>query len=240
MKMQDFISSQLGNHCSYILLEKVSFSDQECNSLALSKFLGLSIVLGSSLVKLPQLITILVANSTKGLSKFTLFAELLAFIFTWSYSAHQKFPFSTWGESMFLTLQNFCIILLSYIYARNYINMIGFSVLLCGTLSLLLSDQLPLSFYFYLQSFVIPLAIFGKLKQIQENHSNSSTGQLSLITTLLLLLGTIIRMFTTMKETGDLLSLFIYFLSAILNFIIFLQIIWYWEKKAMKKDDKIE
>ena len=238
--MQSYLSSQLGNHCYYILLEEGDFSNQECNSLALSKFLGISIVFGSSLVKLPQLITILVANSTKGLSQFTLFAELLAFIFTWSYSAHENFPFTTWGESMFLTLQNFCIILLSYIYARNYLLLILFPLLLGSTLSLLLSDQLPPHIYFYLQSSVIPLAIFGKLKQIQENYSNSSTGQLSLITTSLLLLGTIIRIFTTLKETGDSLSLLIYILSAILNFILLSQILWYWERKSINADKKTE
>ena len=236
--MQDYISSQLGHHCSEVLLVRGNYSDHECTSLAISKLLGMSIVLGSSLVKLPQVITILVAGSTQGLSSFSLFAELLAFIFTWSYSAFRKFPFTTWGESMFLTLQNSIIILLGYSYSRNYLRLLLFPLCLMGGLSLLLSNQLHPQVYYYLQVCVIPLAIFGKLKQIQENYSNASTGQLSFITLLLLLSGTIIRMYTTVKETGDNLSLFIYIIAAILNLILVLQILFYWKNSKQMSESK--
>ncbi|KAI6648671.1 hypothetical protein LOD99_7898 [Oopsacas minuta] len=234
IQMQDYFSSQLGPHCSQVLLERGDYSDQECTSLAISKLLGICVVLGSSLVKLPQVITILVAGSTEGLSSFSLYAELLAFIFTWGYSAYQEFPFTTWGESMFLTLQNAIIILLGYTYARDYLYLFLFPLCLVGSLSFLLSNQLPAQVYFYLQACVIPLAILGKLKQIQKNYSNSSTGQLSLIMVALLLNGTIIRMFTTVKETSDMLTLFTYVISALLNLSLVLQIIYY--RKSDKKD----
>ena len=232
------MESQLGPHCSEVLLVQGNFSDPDCTSLAISKLLGISIVLGSSLVKLPQVITILSAGSTRGLSSFSLFAELLAFIFTWSYNAFQEFPFTTWGESMFLMLQNSIIILLGYSYSRDYLRLLLFPLCTVGTLSLLLSNQLPPQFYFYLQASVIPLAISGKLKQIQENYSNSSTGQLSFITFLLLLNGTIIRMYTTTKETGDSLSLFIYVIAAVLNLIIVIQILYYWNSSKRLSDPK--
>ena len=225
--MESYISSQLGPHCSQVLLIEGDYSNKDCTSLALSKLLGISIVLGSSLVKLPQVVTILVAGSTRGLSSFSLYAELLAFIITWSYSAFREFPFTTWGESMFLTLQNALIILLGYSYTRDYLKLILFPLCLVASLSILLSNQFSSQVYFYLQTCVIPLAIIGKLKQIQENYSNSSTGQLSLVTLVLLFTGTLIRMFTTVKETGDMLSLFIYVLSAVLNFSLVSQILYY-------------
>ena len=232
------MASQLGPHCSEVLLVRGNFSNQACTSLAISKLLGMSIVLGSSFVKLPQLITILVAGSTKGLSSFSLFAELLAFILTWSYSAFQEFPFTTWGESMFLTLQNSIIILLGYSYSRDYLRLLLFPLCLVGGLSLLLSNQLPPQVYFYLQASVIPLAISGKLKQIQENYSNASTGQLSFVTLLLLFIGTIIRMYTTVKETGDNLSLFIYIISALLNLTLVLQILYYSKSRKQLSESK--
>ena len=225
--MESYISSQLGPHCSQVLLIEGDYSNRDCTSLVLSKLLGMSIVLGSSLVKLPQVVTILLAGSTKGLSSFSLYAELLAYVITWSYSAFQKFPFTTWGESMFLTIQNTIIIMLGYSYTRDYLRLVLFPLCLVVSMSVLLSEQLPAQVYFYLQTCVIPLAIIGKLKQVQENYSNSSTGQLSFVTLVLLFVGTLIRMFTTIKETGDMLSLFIYGISAVLNFILLTQILYY-------------
>lgn len=77
-----------------------------CLSLALSKALGLAIVLGSSVVKVPQIIKIVRAQQAKGLS-FTAYAlDTASVLVTVAYNARHGFPFSTYGENAFLLVQN--------------------------------------------------------------------------------------------------------------------------------------
>lgn len=85
---------------------------------------------------------------------------------------------------------------------------------------------------------VLPLMVFSKGKQIQLNYSSSSTGQLSFLTMYLLWQGTIGRMFTTLKETKDTVTIINYVIAFSLNSILLFQILWYWRRS--NKDKKKE
>uniref|UniRef100_A0A8C6C3D7 Mannose-P-dolichol utilization defect 1 n=1 Tax=Monodon monoceros TaxID=40151 RepID=A0A8C6C3D7_MONMO len=76
-----------------------------CLKILLSKGLGLGIVAGSLLVKLPQVFKILGAKSAEGLSLQSVMLELMALTGTMVYSITNNFPFSSWGEALFLMLQ---------------------------------------------------------------------------------------------------------------------------------------
>ncbi|KAM7067335.1 mannose-P-dolichol utilization defect 1 protein isoform 3-T3 [Molossus nigricans] len=65
-----------------------------CLKILLSKGLGLGIVAGSLLVKLPQVFKILGAKSAEGLSLQSVMLELVALTGTMVYSIINKFPFS--------------------------------------------------------------------------------------------------------------------------------------------------
>ncbi|XP_050018500.1 mannose-P-dolichol utilization defect 1 protein isoform X1 [Alexandromys fortis] len=80
-----------------------------CLKILLSKGLGLGIVAGSLLVKLPQIFKILGAKSAEGLSLQSVMLELTALTGTVVYSITNNFPFSSWGEALFLTLQTIAI-----------------------------------------------------------------------------------------------------------------------------------
>uniref|UniRef100_A0A6I8NKF6 Mannose-P-dolichol utilization defect 1 n=1 Tax=Ornithorhynchus anatinus TaxID=9258 RepID=A0A6I8NKF6_ORNAN len=64
-----------------------------CLKILLSKGLGLGIVAGSLLVKLPQVFKILGAKSAEGLSFKSMFLELVALTGTMAYSIIHGFPF---------------------------------------------------------------------------------------------------------------------------------------------------
>uniref|UniRef100_A0A8C7A8N3 Mannose-P-dolichol utilization defect 1 n=1 Tax=Neovison vison TaxID=452646 RepID=A0A8C7A8N3_NEOVI len=64
-----------------------------CLKILLSKGLGLGIVAGSLLVKLPQVFKILRAKSAEGLSLQSVMLELVALTGTMVYSITNKFPF---------------------------------------------------------------------------------------------------------------------------------------------------
>ncbi|XP_064438708.1 mannose-P-dolichol utilization defect 1 protein isoform X6 [Mirounga angustirostris] len=65
-----------------------------CLKILLSKGLGLGIVAGSLLVKLPQVFKILRAKSAEGLSLQSVMLELMALTGTMVYSITNNFPFS--------------------------------------------------------------------------------------------------------------------------------------------------
>ncbi|XP_027628949.1 mannose-P-dolichol utilization defect 1 protein isoform X2 [Tupaia chinensis] len=87
-----------------------------CLKILLSKGLGLGIVAGSLLVKLPQVFKILGAKSAEGLSLQSVMLELVALTGTMIYSITNNFPFSSWGEALFLMLQTvtICFLVMHY------------------------------------------------------------------------------------------------------------------------------
>lgn len=72
-----------------------------CLKILLSKGLGLGIVAGSLLVKLPQVFKILGAKSAEGLSLQSLMLELVALTGTMVYSITNNFPFRWTGHGGF-------------------------------------------------------------------------------------------------------------------------------------------
>ena len=98
----------------------------------------------------------------------------------------------------------------------------------------------PVSVLWYGQAINIPMIIVGMFMQIWANFSNGHTGQLSAITTFLLALGAIARIFTSIMETGDETIIATYIVSSTVNSIIALQVLWYWSatNNALAKSPK--
>ncbi len=75
-----------------------------------------------------------------------------------------------------------------------------------------------------------------QLIQAAENYRNGSTGQLSLVTVLLLFLGALARIFTSYQETRDVMMVLTYVTSAFFNGIILSQLFYYWNAKPKVKE----
>ena len=67
------------------------------------------------------------------------------------------------------------------------------------------------------------------------NFKNGHTGQLSAITSFLLSVGAIARIFTSIQETGDQVLILTFICSSFVNTVIALQVIWYWNVDPIKK-----
>ncbi len=74
--------------------------------------------------------------------------------------------------------------------------------------------------------------------QIYSNYSAGSTGQLSAATVLMLLAGSVARIFTSQQETGDRLLVFTYVVAATLNAITAAQVFYYWNASPAKQQKK--
>ena len=84
------------------------------------------------------------------------------------------------------------------------------------------------------------LGVISRLTQIIKSCKEKSTGPLSTITFGLNMLGNIARIFTTIKETNDLIMTGGFVISFVLNLIIFLQIIHYNRPKEEVTEIKMQ
>ncbi|XP_003466300.1 mannose-P-dolichol utilization defect 1 protein isoform X2 [Cavia porcellus] len=209
-----------------------------CLKILLSKGLGLAIVAGSLLVKLPQILKILGAKSAEGLSLQSAVLELVALTGTVVYSVANSFLFSSWGEALFLMLQTITICFL-IMHFRGQTGK-GAAFLACYALSLLvlLSPLTPLAVVTLLQASNVPAVVVGKLLQAATNYRNGHTGQLSAITVFLLFGGSLTRIFTSIQETGDPLMAGVFVVASLCNGLIAAQVLFYWNTGPPHKHKK--
>lgn len=215
-----------------------NFLDVPCLKIVLSKGLGIGIILGSVLVKLPQILKLMGAKSAEGLSFKSVILELLAITGTMAYSIANKFPFSAWGEALFLMLQTVTIGLLIQHYGGRTGRGLLFLVVYFGLLVLLLSPITPMSVVTTMQASNMPAIIIGRLIQAATNFRNGHTGQLSAVSVFLLFAGSLARIFTSLQETGDALMALTYVISSACNGIIALQVLYYWNSSSERKKKK--
>ncbi|CAJ1086488.1 mannose-P-dolichol utilization defect 1b [Xyrichtys novacula] len=221
---------------------KFNFLDVPCLKIVVSKGLGIGIILGSVMVKLPQILKLMGAKSAEGLSFKSVLLELLAITGTMAYSIANKFPFSAWGEALFLMLQTVTIGFLIQHYGGRTKGGVLFLVVYFALVVLLLSPVTPMTVVTYMQASNMPAIIIGRLIQAAANFRNGHTGQLSAISVFLLFAGSLARIFTSLQETGDTLMALTYVISSSCNGIIALQVLYYWnsspERKKKKKKKK--
>ncbi|KAH9890128.1 mannose-P-dolichol utilization defect 1 protein [Cubamyces lactineus] len=239
--IKDLGISIVGEKCYTSIVENLDLADVECLKYSLSKGLGLGIVVGGSIMKVPQLLLIVSARSARGLSLTAYVLETLSYAITLAYSYRNEFPFSTYGENLFLTIQNVIITLLIVHYnppaslaARPSIQRTIFSVqfMLAFAVALVV---LPRSTLAAFQIATLPLSLFSKLPQIRQNHRAKSTGQLSAFAVISQVGGCLARLFTTATEVGDPIVSAGFALALALNIILGLQMWTYWGKE--EKDE---
>uniref|UniRef100_A0A8C6UTE2 Solute carrier family 66 member 3 n=1 Tax=Neogobius melanostomus TaxID=47308 RepID=A0A8C6UTE2_9GOBI len=197
-----------------------NFLDVPCLKTVISKGLGIGIILGSVLVKLPQIVKLVRASSAEGLSLQSVLLELVAITGTMTYSIINRFPFSAWGEALFLMLQTLAIGVLILHYNQR-----------TGRGSAPGSAAVPLTppaLITALQASNMPAIIVGRLIQAVTNFQNGHTGQLSAVSAFLLFAGSLARIFTSLQETGDALMALTYVISSLCNGILVMQLLYYW------------
>lgn len=216
--------------------------EAECLKAIVSKSLGYGIIAGSTIVKLPQVFKMVRAKSGAGITFAGVVMELLAVTFAASYALANNYPFSSWGESLFLMLETAAIAFLILFYELNVSAGIAFVVAYTSIVYALFCGLTPLNVLWSFQACNLPLVICGKLIQALKTFQAGHTGQLSGITLTLLSLGSFARIFTSIRETGDTLVVLIYVAATVVNFILFFQLIYYWnatnkflEMEAKKK-----
>lgn len=229
----------IGQKCYASIVEDLNLSDVECLKYSLSKGLGVGIVVGGSIMKLPQLLLILSARSARGISLSSYAIETFCYLVTCAYSYRNGFPFSTYGENVFLGLQNIVITLLIIYFPSSTLrrslsspsNLPKVAGAAIASVALIVAlVNLPKETISFLQMTTLPLGLFSKLPQIVQNHRAKSTGQLSSFAVVAQILGCLARLFTTATEVKDTLVLASFFLALVLNIVMGLQMWSYYGK----------
>lgn len=219
-------------HCQDEFFVHFNFVHVACLKIALSKFLGYSVVALAAVVKLPQIIKVLKASSVQGLSILSFVTELITQTATFSYSAARGFPFSAWGESVIKASQTSLIVVLCFYFTNRRLAAVLFPFLYCAVVYVLVSGITPMDVLVKLVSLNIPFLCISRVSQIATNFRNGHTGQLSFIMVLMLLYSHGVRIFTTLQETGDKYILAIFTTSTIFNITMVAQILYYWNVNA--------
>ncbi|KAF7980323.1 hypothetical protein HWV62_38735 [Athelia sp. TMB] len=239
--IRDLGVSIVGKKCYTSLVENLDVTDIECLKYSLSKGLGLGIVVGGSIMKVPQLLLILGARSARGLSLPAYIMETLAYAITTAYSFQHDFPFSTYGENFFLTIQNTLITLLIIAFNRGRNTT---TKLVATTLSAAAAGAslyaLPKDSLAMLQIATLPLSLFSKIPQIRQNARAQSTGQLSAVAVIAQVAGCLARLFTTAQEVKDPLIAGGFALALLLNIVLGAQMWMYWgnDGKVKEKEER--
>ncbi|EKX35134.1 hypothetical protein GUITHDRAFT_118680 [Guillardia theta CCMP2712] len=92
-----------------MLLEHFSVPG-DCATLFLSKVLGYCVMLGGIAFKVPQILKIHRNKSAGGVSISQFALEMCVSAITLSFNYHIAAPFSTYGESFFILLQNIVLV----------------------------------------------------------------------------------------------------------------------------------
>ncbi|WVF69580.1 hypothetical protein IAT40_004358 [Kwoniella sp. CBS 6097] len=251
----------IGEQCYDILVYNFDVTNVECLKYALSKGLGLGIVLGGSIVKIPQILKIVSSGSARGLSLSAYILETTSYAINLAYASRNRFPFSTYGENFFLTIQNVIITLLILFFSGpkgvggglggplsgkkaggagsgNLGKVVSGLAVSAVTAFVLWSENLcPPSMLALLQAATLPLSLISKAPQIISNHRHRSTGNLSAFAVFNALLGCLARLFTTKQEVNDPLIFWGFAGAAILNAVLALQMIVYWSNSGSEEKD---
>ncbi|XP_018326908.1 mannose-P-dolichol utilization defect 1 protein homolog [Agrilus planipennis] len=212
-----------------------NFLDVNCFKATLSKCLGVGIILGSLLVKIPQILKILKNKSAQGISLFSVTFDLIAITIYMAYSCVNGFPFTSWGDTAFLALQTVAIGFLVLFFGGSPSKALIYLLVYASSVYVLISGITPINVLWTLQGFNIPILLSGKLLQAHVNYKNGHTGQLAAVTLIMLFAGSLARIFTSIQETGDTMSIITYAASSFANAVLVYQLFYYWNVDINKK-----
>ncbi|KAF2140955.1 uncharacterized protein K452DRAFT_327245 [Aplosporella prunicola CBS 121167] len=229
-------TSLLGAKCYKTLILDVDFlSSPECLKLAISKGLGIGIIGASSIVKVPQLIKLVNSRSAAGISFLSYVLETSSYLISLAYNVRQGFPFSTFGETALIAVQNVAIAaLVLHFSGKSAGAAVWVAGLAAAGYALFNHDLVDAKTLSLLQAGAGLLGVGAKLPQIIAVWQQGGTGQLSAFAVFNYLLGSLSRIFTTLQEVPDALILYGFVAGFALNLVLAIQMLYYWNSPASK------
>ena len=181
--IRDLGVSIIGDTCYKALLLDVDLENTACLKLAISKGLGIGIVGASSIVKVPQIIKLVKSQSASGVSFLSYLLETSSYLISLAYNVRNAFPFSTYGETALVLVQNVVITVLVLNYSgRASMAALFVAALATCVVTLFSQSILDMQQLRYLQAGAGVLGVASKVPQILAILQEGGTGQLSAFT----------------------------------------------------------
>ena len=211
--------------------------ENECTSYLISKMLSIIIVVFSFTNKLPQILYMYKSKQIKGLSSMSVYLDIFSVLCAALYPFHKGYPFLAYGELLIVLIENIIIFFLAWKYDLNQSSdreNLSFTIIVCSFLFVCYKGALDENAWKMVGLAKTLFSMTSKISQILKSCKENSTGPLSTITYGLNMISNIARIYTSFKETKDSILISGYVVSLILNFAVFLQIIYY--NRPLKKD----
>jgi len=214
-----------------ICLDGIPFMPGTCWSALISKALGIAIILGAFLNKAPIIVNLIESESTEGLSKLSILGDILVYMSAFCYGYLEQMPVTAYGENAALLMQSIVILFLVWKFSSSVAlteQLAVFAAFFCYAYGV--NNFLQPEHHYLLMAVTYPAGIFARGSQIYATHQVKHTGANSIITTTLNLVGSLIRILTTLQEVGvDIPVLTGFGLSVVLNGTCFVQHYIYWD-----------
>jgi mannose-P-dolichol utilization defect protein 1 len=180
--VHDAVISLIGAPChGALLLDLDVTKDPACTTLAISKALGIAIVGASAIVKVPQILKLISSRSSAGVSFISYALETASLLITLSDGVRNQFPFSTYGETALIAVQDIAVGVLVLQFAGRTAAAATFVAVVAASIYALLFDQtlVDAQTMAYLQAGAGALGVASKAPQIYTIWREGGTGQLS-------------------------------------------------------------
>eukprot|EP00892_Ulva_mutabilis_P010252 jgi/Ulvmu1/759/UM010_0133.1 len=205
-----------------------SMPSEKLISLFISKALGLGILAGACITKLPQIIGVYKSKSGEGLPLLSSELENYVYLIHISYGMIMGLPVTAFGEAAVTWAQNIVLLMLLYRFknASMLRPMMALLVvaMVAGPVSQSMIDQATIAKLYDLNSTVY---MASKLPQIIAAFQQGKTGQLSFFTNFLQFVGSLARIFTSVKEGAGMPMVRGFIMGSLLNGTTVAQILYY-------------
>uniref|UniRef100_A0A6B2G318 Mannose-P-dolichol utilization defect 1 protein homolog (Trinotate prediction) n=1 Tax=Myxobolus squamalis TaxID=59785 RepID=A0A6B2G318_MYXSQ len=215
-----FLSKLMSSEsCKNFQFDNIHTIEGKCLIAVLSKLIGLTILFGSIIIKVPQIVVLYRNWSSIGINPLSILFETISGILLIFYCRINQFELISYGEIISLFFQNVIILYLILIINKKSQQIIFLTSSLVLVFSFLFVDIFTKEFiyvaYLYL---TFPLSMTGKLLQLYTLFKSGDARNYSIFTSLLMPIGSVARICTTIVEHNDLLMIISHTIPAILNF----------------------
>ncbi|XP_052006831.1 solute carrier family 66 member 3-like [Xyrauchen texanus] len=195
-------------------------------------FANFSTLFVCMVLKFPQIVVLMRAKATTGVSLNSLLLELTGFIVFMSYQMYYDYPPLTYLEYPILIAQDVVVLLLILYYNKNMKHSLIYAAVFVGGWQLLTVQKWVIDLAMSLCTFI---SAGSKLAQLQCMWRSKNSGQVSTLTWSLATYTCLTRIFTTMITTGDTQVLIRFVVMSILNMWVTVTVIHY-KPRAVKRD----
>ncbi|CAC5399108.1 PQLC3 [Mytilus coruscus] len=206
----------------------ISFDNREDINMTLlsgveifCNILSTTVIIGGLSLKIPQIVSVVKANSTRGLSFSGVILEECAYSIMLTYHFASGYPLMTYLEYTVCVLQDLLLIMLILYYNDQF----GLMSVIWIFPDFIVNASINL---------VTPLSVFSKAAQIRTLWEKKDSGHVSLTTYSIAAYGCIARVVTTALQTADVAVLINFISSGSLNLVIVALIIVYRQNKKHK------